>query len=518
MPNKDFNVHINLNKQQLLNAALQNLAIFPSTSVDPTTGVPFPAGYIFWHTGDATAYCWTGTAWLNLGQIYTHPSFPGTGQPASALAGASVISQITLNNGHVTGVVTRNITPADIGASTTNHTHAFADIVGLPSNTILGNNSGSTGPAQALTVGDLLNMLSIGYGSLALLTTGTDTVQRTYTPKMIADYVTSRLGAYITVVNLGYTAAPTNGTVTNSAGTGATIPAVNNTNAGLMLPAQKIKLDGIENGANNYIHPTDNPGAHPFATLQTSGLQILSQLVVNNQGHVVGVSGRNLTNADIVSIFLNDAITSGTYTWSSSKIDAVIQAAIAQAQTGALSYKGEYNPNTNTPQITNVATGVKTGWTYVVSVNGTFLGEQVEAGDMIIAKEDNPQTDLSKWQLVNKNIPAIVAATTLVQGIVRLATMADYNANDNTTAVTPLLLKAVLDANVGGYYATFGNGSGTSFTVDHGLNTDRIIVQIRRVDNGREVILDWAANDTTSVTLNMNIPPQNNEYEIIIKK
>lgn len=518
MANKDYIVHINLNKQQLLNAALQNLAVFPSTSVDPVTGAPFPVGYIFWHTGDSTAYCWTGSSWLNLGQLYTHPTFPGTGQPATALAGASVISQIRLNNGHVTGVTTRNLTASDIGAASSSHVHNFTDIVGLPSQTILGNNTGGTGPAQALTVANLLDMLSIAYGSAALLNAGVDTTQRTWTAKQLSDYITARLGAYLTVVNLGYTASPSDGTITNSAGTGATIPAVDNSNAGLMLPAQKTKLDGIENGANNYIHPTDNPGAHPFVTLQTSGLQILSQLVVNNQGHTVGVSARNLTNADIVSIFINDAITSGTFTWSSSKIDAVVQATIAQAQTGALSYKGEYNPNTNTPQITNVATGVKTSWTYVVSVNGTFLGEQVEAGDMIIAKQDNPGTTLANWQLVNKNIPAIVAATTLVQGIVRLATMADYNANDNTTAVTPLLLKAVLDANVGGYYATFGNGSGTSFTVDHGLNTDRIIVQIRRVDNGREVILDWAANNTTSVILNMNIPPQNNEYEIIIKK
>lgn len=43
--------------------------------------------------------------------------------------------------------------------------------------------------------------------------------------------------------NLSYTAAPTQGTVVSSSGDDAIIPAVDNTNAGLALPAHKAKLD-----------------------------------------------------------------------------------------------------------------------------------------------------------------------------------------------------------------------------------------------------------------------------------
>lgn len=46
--------------------------------------------------------------------------------------------------------------------------------------------------------------------------------------------------------NLTYTASPTNGIVTSDTGTNATIIAGNTTNASLMLPADKTKLDGIE--------------------------------------------------------------------------------------------------------------------------------------------------------------------------------------------------------------------------------------------------------------------------------
>ncbi|MFB9151590.1 hypothetical protein [Roseovarius ramblicola] len=45
--------------------------------------------------------------------------------------------------------------------------------------------------------------------------------------------------------NLGYTASPTQGTVTSSSGTNATIPVANVTNAGLMVPAQFDKLGNI---------------------------------------------------------------------------------------------------------------------------------------------------------------------------------------------------------------------------------------------------------------------------------
>lgn len=522
----DFIVDLDLNKNQLLNAALQNLAVHPST-----TGLP--TGFIYWNTaansGAGTAYAWTGSSstpntdagWLDLGQAYTHPTYPGTGQPGTALTGANVISRITLDNGHVTGVTTRALTAADIGAATSAHTHNFADIIGLPTQTILGNNTGSTGPAKALTVADLMAMMSIGYGSLALLNAGTDTVQRTHSVKDLTDWLNAKLTGYITAVNLALgTRTATTMPITNSAGTGVTLPVVTTALAGLMSAADKTKLDGIATGANNYVHPTVNPGAHPFATELTSGLLVLSQLVVNNEGHVTTIKGRNLTAADIASVMINDAINNGTVqTWSSSKIYTEIQNAIGQASAGALTYKGEYNPVTNSPDITATATGVKVGWTYVVSTDGTFLGEDVESGDMIIAKVDNPGTTRANWQIVNKNIPAIVAASTTVAGIIMIATSAEAIAGtDNTKAITPFTLKAVLDARVGGYAANIGDGSTLSYTVTHGLNTQDVSVTLYRVSDRQIVYAQTAAPSNTTVTVAFNVAPATGAYRVVIKK
>lgn len=512
MAKKDFLVHIDLNKNEIQNMRLQVLAT-------PPTAVAGDVGLTYWNSADNTPYTWTGTAWLDLGSIYSHPEYLGTGQPTTALTGASVISKITLENGHVTGVTTRSLTAANVGAAAASHTHAFSQITGLPPTTILGNNTASEGAPKALTVGQLLTMLGIVKGTLTDLNTGGATVDSTWTAKDLNDWLMGKLSSYLTAVNLGIgSKTATALAITNSAGTGVTLPVATAALAGLMSGTDKSKLDGVAAGANNYTHPTNNPGTHPFATTLTSGLQVLSQLVVNTEGHVTGVSGRNLTAADIASVMINNTVNNGTNTtWSSTKIYTELQAAINQAQTGALIYQGNYNPVTNTPAITT-NTAVKIGWTYVVDGTGTFAGQAVEAGDMIIAKEDNPGTTAGKWQIVNKNIPAILDATTLVRGIIQLATSVEAKAGEDATkAITPSTLKAVLDAQVKGYVANFGNGTNVSFTITHNLGTQDVQVQVVRVSDRKQVIVDWAAASATTVTIGVNEAPATNSLRVLIK-
>lgn len=516
MAQETFYEDINLMFQQLLNASLQNLGTFPAQT--SPENVPMIPGFIFWHTLDKAGYIWSGSQWINFTQLYTHPSYPGGPYPANPQTGAWVPSQLKVTNGHVTDVVWRELTATDIGAATTNHTHNYTNITGLPALTILGNNTQNPGQAKALTVADLMAMMAISYGDYTTLVAGTSTSYSVWTPKQLNDYVTARLGAYIVSVNLGYTAEPTKGTVTNSAGTSATIPAGSTSNASLMLPGDKTKLDGIAAGANNYVHPLYGPAVNPFLTELTNGLKVLSQLVINNEGHVTQIKGRDLTSADIASVMINDAINNGTLTtWSSSKIHAEILDAIDTAQTGALSYRGAYNASTNTPNLV-ANTTIKTGYTYVVSGSGVFAGQNVEPGDMIIAITNNPGATNSNWQIVNRNIDAIVDATTLVKGIVRLATMTDYNNNDNTKAITSQLLRAVLDARFGDYTTIFGDGSSTSFAITHNLNTAFPVVDVMRISDNQYIRVQKRATGLNLVTLDMNIPPAVGAFRVRIKK
>lgn len=71
--------------------------------------------------------------------------------------------------------------------------------------------------------------------------------------------------------DLGYTAAPTNGTVTNTAGTDATLPLADASNAGLLAPADFTKLSGIETAA------TEDQTAAEIQALYDSLVAIVSQ-------------------------------------------------------------------------------------------------------------------------------------------------------------------------------------------------------------------------------------------------
>lgn len=514
MASKKYIVDLDMSQQQIMNAAFQTLPTAPSS---PTLAQ---------HYVDTTLgqfRMWYGGGWVNLSQVYVHPTYTGTAQPTNVLSGAKVISQITVENGHVTGVQTRDMTPADIGASAATHAHAFGDITGLPTQTILGNNTASIGPAKALTQSDVLLLLGIAYGTITHLNSNPDQSQRTWSAEDLNAWVNDKISSYITVVDLALgTRTATTLPITNSAGTGVTLPVATTTLAGLLSAADKTKLDNIATGANNYVHPTQNPGAHPFATALTQGVKVLSQMTVTTEGHVTSIGARDLTAADLALVMINNASNDATtQTWSASKIYSELQAAINQAQTGALIFKGPYNPVTNAPDIKVIAPAgtIKTGFTYVVSVAGDFLGEAVEPGDMIIARVDNPGSTLSNWQIVNKNIPAINYATTLVDGLIRLATQAEAIAGtNNTKAITPLTLKAVLDQYTGGFYTVFGNGSNVSFDINHQLGTDRVMVQVREVSSKREIIMDWRAMSASSVILNMNIPPSTGAYEVLITK
>jgi hypothetical protein len=68
--------------------------------------------------------------------------------------------------------------------------------------------------------------------------------------------------------------------------------------AGAMSAADKIKLDGIETGANNYIHPTQGI----FDTGTLTGKQVISRASFNSLGHITALDIRtNLPYVDFTS-------------------------------------------------------------------------------------------------------------------------------------------------------------------------------------------------------------------------
>jgi len=95
---------IDLDNNNLLRAILDPLAVHPSTPVE---------GRIYYNSTDKTVYAWTGTVWLDLGDIYNHPSYTAL---RPTLTGANVLATFeTDTKGHVTAGTTRLLTLANLG-------------------------------------------------------------------------------------------------------------------------------------------------------------------------------------------------------------------------------------------------------------------------------------------------------------------------------------------------------------------------------------------------------------------
>lgn len=82
---------------------------------------------------------------------------------------------------------------------------------------------------------------------------------------------------------------------------------------------------------------------------------------------------------------------------------AAVKAYVDASTVGGLIYQGGYNAATNTPDLTTSPNSIKKGWTYTVTADGTFFGEQLRSGDVLIAEIDSPLA-LVDWTTVQNNI------------------------------------------------------------------------------------------------------------------
>lgn len=218
---------------------------------------------------------------------------------------------------------------------------------------------------------------------------------------------------------------------------------------------------------------------------------------------------------------INDSGSSNTELFSASKILQLI-ADINTTVAGSLVYKGGYNAATNTPLLDTTPIAVQQGWTYIVTTEGAFFTEDVQIGDMIIAKQTNP-TALAHWTVINKNIPDIVAAAEATAGIIRIATQVQANLGiDNLTAVTPLKLHSFLGVtsslNVARKFSqAIGDGTALTYTVTHNLATRDINAQVVRVAAPYDIIdCEIVATSFTTATFNFNVAPTSGQYRVVI--
>ena len=149
---------------------------------------------------------------------------------------------------------------------------------------------------------------------------------------------------------------------------------------------------------------------------------------------------------------------------------------VDSAIVGGLVYQGGYNASTNSPDLTTSPNSIKKGWTYTVTADGTFFGEQLRIGDVLIAEQDNPSA-LANWTTVQNNID-LADLTTVGIGNVNAGTGISVAYSGGTATVTNTQTNS---AN------TFATTIAATATVTHNLGTKDVIIQLYDVTTDETV-------------------------------
>lgn len=344
------------------------------------------------------------------------------------------------------------------------------------------------------------------------------------------------------ITNLDYTAGVSNGVVTSDAGTNATIPLADATNAGLFSAAEKSKLAGIEANAKDDQNASEVPYTATGNLVATNVQDALDELqgdidnisaesndlgITHNSGDIdITIEGGTGITIDAATQSLAGAMTAadktkldgietGADVTDSTNVDAAGAVMNADTTTASMQFvidednmSSDLDTKVPTQQSvkayvdaeiadalssemsyqgaydasTNPSSTASKGDTFTVSVAGTgvsnYWSTPLSVGDMIIAETNNPSSE-ADWTEVNKNIPDIVDASTTAKGIIEIATQTEVNTGTDTTrAVTPATLKNALTTTTVTYTQLIGNGSLTSIPVTHSIGNQFVQAQV----------------------------------------
>jgi len=223
---------------------------------------------------------------------------------------------------------------------------------------------------------------------------------------------------------------------------------------------------------------------------------------------------------------------------------------IDSSVSGGVYYQGGYDPTTDltspgnyglqTPPNPNI---IEIGWMYTVTADGTFFGEQLRVGDVLIAEIDAP-TSLSDWTTVQNNIDL---ATSLVVGLGNVVPgssntiTAPYSSGTATLDVVDSSFSqkgaVIVDAGTG-INVSYTSGTATvtntqtnsantyavtisdTATITHNLGTKDVIIQLYDVVTNETVYADIVRVNTSpfnTATITFSATPTN-DVRVLVQK
>jgi hypothetical protein len=454
---RKFLVSIDLNKNELQNAVIQNLATAPATPL---------AGQVYYNTVDNQLYIYNGTRWEVAGNAVQSGVL--SSRPAAGSVDAGTIYYATDNylfyysdgstwqqaNAFGNVVTETSYGQSSGNGSSTNyaradHTHGTPALGTATPNAIAGV-TGSAGIAttpskedhtHAFTPAADLSMAGFKLTNVATPAADTDAANKGY-----VDSVAQGLDTKASVV----AATTTNGTLATAFANGQVVDGVTlATNDRILI---KNQTDATANG----IYTVNASGAPTRSADMNVGSEFPSAYVFVEQGTVNADTGWVCTN--------NAPVTLGStnITWTQ------------------FSGAGTYTANNG------------------VVLNGSVFSFAPESGKGLQTGASGAAIKLATTSGLNVTSDLAVGAG---NGISVLT---------NTVAIDSAVV-------VSKYAVSVGDGSATSYTVTHNLNTRDVIVTV--YDNSSpyaEVITDVAHTTVNTVTIAFSVAPTSNQYRVVV--
>jgi hypothetical protein len=500
MASKKYLVGLDLNKNELQNAVIQNLATAPGTPL---------AGQIYFNTSDDTLYFWNGTTWVNFVQttqvtFNTFSNRPAANSvPAGTLFFATDTNLLYLSDGTAWdqissfGSVSAQTSYGDTSSNGTSndyaradHTHGTPNLTSTAPQTLSAGGSNSVGtattPARADHVHALPNFGNVTaqttFGSSSANGTGTEFARNDHTHGTpVHD------NAAHSAINLSALAVPT-GDVSfatykiTSLGT----PTADSD------AANKSYVDGVAQGLiiKEAVHVATaailpNSPAWTSANAGTYTATTFGQIEID--GELITDTQRILVKNQVASQYngIYEVVTQGdgsTYWVIKRTADANTSAEVKSGmftfvQTGDTQANTGWVLTTDNPITLNTTgltfTQFAGAGTYTAS-NGVVLGATGGANNF-----------------------SAVAGTgiTVNSGGINI---------DSSVVVTK-------------YAANVGDATNTSYTITHNLGTKDVIVSL--YDNSSpyaEVVADIQHTSTTAITLVFSTAPTSNQYRVVV--